>query len=113
MFLHCNLKALEPNGPVGYDLGILESATLAAVICDESRSLTRAVTQTAPCTWPSTTITTTTLASEKVTPTAAATTRRYEICVKFGPSVVVDLRLTCNTIILYESAQIRMRPGHV
>jgi hypothetical protein len=87
MFLHCNPKLLEPNGPVGDDLGILESAMLATVTSDESGSSTRAVTQTASCTWPSTTIKTTTLASEKVTPTAAATTRRYEICVKFGTRV--------------------------
>jgi hypothetical protein len=37
MFLHSNLKLLEPNGPVGDDdLDFLESAMVAAVTCDES-----------------------------------------------------------------------------
>jgi hypothetical protein len=37
MFLHRNLKLLEPNGPVGDDdLDFLESAMVAAVTCDES-----------------------------------------------------------------------------
>jgi hypothetical protein len=35
--VHCNLKLLEPNVPVGDDdLDFLESATVAAVTCDES-----------------------------------------------------------------------------
>jgi hypothetical protein len=37
MFVHCNLKLLEPNGPVGDDdLDFLESAMVAAVACDAS-----------------------------------------------------------------------------
>jgi hypothetical protein len=63
MFALYNLKFPEPNGPVGDDdLGLLESAMVVAVTCDESGSSTRAATQTASCTWPSTTITTTTMA---------------------------------------------------
>jgi hypothetical protein len=45
MFLHCNLKLSDPTCPVGEnDLDFLESAMVAAVICDESCSPTLAAT---------------------------------------------------------------------
>jgi hypothetical protein len=37
MFVNCNLKLLEPNGPVvDDDLDFLECAMVAAVACEES-----------------------------------------------------------------------------
>jgi hAT family C-terminal dimerisation region len=52
MFVHCNPKLLEPNGPVGDDdLDFLESAMVAAVTCDGSGSPTRAAAQIVSCTW--------------------------------------------------------------
>jgi hypothetical protein len=39
MFVHWNLKLLEPDGPVGDDdLGFLESAMVAAITCNETGS---------------------------------------------------------------------------
>jgi hypothetical protein len=90
MFVHCNLKLLEPNGPVGDDdLDMLEFAMAAAVSSDESGSPTRVATQTVSCTWPRMTITTTTMATEKVTTTAAATTSRSEMRGKLCRGIVV------------------------
>jgi hypothetical protein len=102
MLAHFYLKLLKPNGPVGDDdLGVLESAMVAAITCDESGSPARAATQTASCTWPRTTITMTTMASEAVTMTAAATTRRSEMWGKLCPeNSLFDLCLTSITILL-------------
>jgi hypothetical protein len=60
---------------------------VAAVTFDKSgggTELADAATQTAPYSWPRSTITTTMMAPEKVTTTAAATTSRSEMWVNFA-----------------------------